>query len=103
MEVIRDATWTICLTDAMKMYRVSEANEKCYKLADATWKMKMKYIQNDDRRKERSLILLEAGTPAPAVVKALRTSHKLCQATTMAGNPCKFKAVCGDFCKKHKI
>lgn len=101
MEVIRDATWTICLTDAMKMYRVSEANEKCYNLADATWKMKMKYIQNDDRRKERSLILLEAGTPA--TIKVQRTSHKKCQATTMAGNPCKFKAVCGDFCKKHKI
>ena len=26
-----------------------------------------------------------------------------CQATTMAGNRCKFKAVCGDYCKKHKL
>lgn len=101
MEVIRDTTWTNCLNDAMKMYRVSEANDKCYNLADATWKMKMRYMQNELRRKERSLILLDAAPKE--VAKAPRTNHKLCQAITMAGNPCKFKAVCGGLCKKHKI
>jgi hypothetical protein len=27
----------------------------------------------------------------------------VCQAVNMSGVPCKFKATCGRFCKKHKI
>ena len=30
------------------------------------------------------------------------TQH-LCQATNMNGNRCKSKAVCGSYCKRHKI
>jgi len=29
--------------------------------------------------------------------------HKVCQAVNMNNVPCKFKATCGRFCKKHKI
>ena len=31
------------------------------------------------------------------------TSHKICCATTMSGKPCRFKAVCGDYCRKHRV
>ena len=27
----------------------------------------------------------------------------VCQAVNMSGAPCKFKATCGRFCKKHKV
>jgi hypothetical protein len=32
-----------------------------------------------------------------------RTSKKICCAVTMTGKPCSFKAVCGNYCKKHSV
>ena len=29
--------------------------------------------------------------------------HAICRAVNLNNTPCKFKAACGDFCKKHKI
>tara|TARA_B110001452_G_scaffold76501_1_gene62146 strand:- start:459 stop:785 length:327 start_codon:yes stop_codon:yes gene_type:complete len=83
------------------MYRLGEPNEKCYKLADATWKMKMRYKKIENRRKENSSILLDAPPKEAAVDQ--RTKQKICCATTMAGKPCRFKAVVGDYCRKHKV
>jgi hypothetical protein len=101
MQVIRDALWTVCLSDATKMNRLREPNDKCYHLADATWKMKMRYKTIEDRKREHSLILLDA--PPKEVTPDQRTNHKICGATTMTGKSCKFKAVCGDYCRKHKV
>lgn len=101
MQIIRDTIWSSCLSDATRMYRLGEPNEKCYKLADATWKMKMRYKKIENRRKENSSILLDA-PPKEAVVDQ-RTKQKICCAVTMAGKPCRFKAVVGDYCRKHKV
>ena len=101
MQVIRDTLWNTCLSDATKMFRLREANDKCYHLADATWKMKMRYKKIEDRKRENSLILLD--TPPKEAVFNQRTNAKICCATTMAGKPCKFKAVCGNYCRKHKV
>ena len=101
MQVIRDAVWNVCLSDATKMYRLREPNDKCYHLADATWKMKMRYKKIEDRKRENSLILLDG--PPKDITPDQRTKHKICCATTMSGKPCKFKAVCGDYCRKHKV
>ena len=101
MQVIRDTLWTTCLSDATKMYRLREPNDKCYHLADATWKMKMRYKKIDDNKKANSIIFLDA--PPKEVVANQRTSAKICCATTMTGKPCKFKAVCGNYCRKHKV
>ena len=101
MEVIRDAMWNTCLSDAVKMYRLGEPNDKCYKLADATWKCKMAYIKYNNTKKNNAIIVLH--TPPKEVVIEQRTNHKICCAMTMAGKPCRFKAACGDYCRKHKV
>lgn len=100
MQVIRDAMWNTCLTNAVKMYRLGEPNEKCYRLADATWKCKMAYIKHDNVKKRSAIVVLDK---TPEVVQEQRTHHKICCATTMSGKQCKFKAVCGDYCRKHKV
>lgn len=100
MEVIRDELWERCLADAVKMYRVHEPNDKCFHLADATWKCKMSYKKHADKKDDRKLIFLDR---APEVVTETRTTKKICSATTMSGKPCSFKAVCGDYCKKHSV
>jgi len=100
MEVIRDELWNNCLMDAMKMCRVDEADDKCFNLADATWKMKMSYQKFDRKKQSRQIIVLDK---TPADVKESRAHVSICQATTMIGKRCSFKAVCGDFCKKHRI
>ena len=83
MEIVRNDLWNQCLKDAMKMYRIDEANEKCESLADATWKMKMSYKNHEKKKDSRQIIVLEK---APTVVNEQRNQVKLCQATTMAGN-----------------
>lgn len=100
MEIVRDDLWSQCLIDAMKMNRVDEPNEKCRNLADATWKMKMTYRKFDEKKQSRQVIVLDK---TPVIVKEARASTHICQATTMTGKRCSFKAVCGDFCKKHRI
>lgn len=100
MEVIHDSLWQTCLNDAIKMYQVSEANDKCYHLANATWILKNKYKQAQNRKDNRKTIMIEK---TPDAVNEQRTSKKICQAITMSGKSCSFKAVCGDFCKKHSV
>ncbi len=100
MEVIRDDMWNKCLTDTMKMYRVSEPDDKCLHLANATWKMKMSYIRHSKKRENRQLIVIEK---TPSVINEKRTQSVICTAITMAGKQCSFKAVCGEFCKKHRV
>ena len=101
MQVIRDTMWNTYLSDAVKMYRLREPNDKCYRLADATWKMKMGYIKHANIRKNSAIVFLDAPPKEPAIEQ--RTQHKICCAITMSGKPCKFKAVCGDYCRKHQI
>ena len=101
MEVIRDSMWSTCLANAVKMYRLREPNERCYKLADATWRCKMAYVKHENTRKNSSVIVLDA--PPKENVPEQRTSHKICAATTMSGKPCRFKAVCGDYSRKHQV
>ncbi len=57
MEVIRDATWEQCMASAMKMYRVKEPDDRCYHLADATWKCKMSYKKHEQKKSDRQLIV----------------------------------------------
>lgn len=100
MEIVRDSLWERCLADATKMYRISEPDEKCVKLANATWIMKKKYREHSEKKEDRQVVVL---SKAPEVVNEQRSTKKICCATTMSGKPCSFKAVCGDFCKKHSV
>lgn len=100
MNIIRDALWHTCLTDAVNMYRVGEADEKCVHLANATWVMKNRYTQAQKRKDHRKTIMIEK---TPEVVNEQRTSKKICQAITLSSRPCSFRAVCGNFCRKHRV
>jgi hypothetical protein len=93
--------WSTCLANAVKMYRLREPNEKCYRLADATWKCKMAYVKHSNTKKNTAIVVLDA--PPKENVPEQRTSHKICCATTMSGKPCRFKAVCGNYCRKHQV
>jgi hypothetical protein len=97
---MHDQLWERCLADAVKMYRLSEPDERCVKLANATWVMKKKYQEAAQKKDSRKLIFLDK---PPEVVNEQRTAKKICCATTMTGKPCSFKAVCGDYCKKHSV
>ena len=101
MEVIRDAMWNTCLANAVKMYRLGEPNDKCYRLADATWKCKMAYIKHNNTKNNKAIVVL--ANPPKENAPDQRTSHKICCAVTMSGKPCRFKAVCGDYCRKHQV
>ena len=40
-------------------------------------------------------------TAAAKAPSKLAADAKICKAKTLEGRPCRFKATCGDFCKKH--
>lgn len=100
MDIIHDSLWHTCLADAVKMYQVHSADEKCVKLANATWVMKTRYIQAQERKDHRKTIMIDK---TPEAVNEQRTSKKICQAITMSNKHCSFRAVCGNFCKKHDV
>jgi len=99
MQVVRDASWNLFLNDAVKMYRLKTPNEKCYKLADATWKCKKKYEEIKQQKDRSKIIVLDK--PPEINTREKQLYHKLCKAKTMSGKSCSFKAVCGDYCRKH--
>jgi hypothetical protein len=61
----------------------------------------MAYIKHDNSKKNRAIVILD-GIPKTNTPDQ-RTNRKICCATTMSGKPCKFKAVCGDYCRKHRV
>lgn len=99
MEVIHDELWNKCLGDAVKMYRLTEPDERCRKLANATWIMKRRYEQHEKKKNERTIKFLDVTPDEPRV----QLKNTICMATTMAGSRCKFKAVCGEYCRKHNV
>ncbi len=100
MEIVRDTLWNRCLTDAMTMYGVGEPTSACFSLANATWKCRMAYKKHEDKKDTRKLIVIDK---TPSLVNEQRKPRKMCCAITMMGSPCAFKAVCGEYCKKHRV
>jgi len=107
LQVIRDSLWEKCLADAVKLYRISEPDDKCIHLANATWVMKKKYKEAAQKKDDRKIIFineLETAKLVSDVKNVSRSkSNNICQATTMSGKRCSFKAVCGQYCKKHNV
>jgi sulfatase maturation enzyme AslB (radical SAM superfamily) len=60
----------------------------------------MAYKRHENKKEERQVVVIDK-PPEPTVTQ--RSQNKICMATTMSGKQCSFKAVCGDFCKKHRI
>lgn len=99
MEVIQDEMWTKCLGDATKMYRLDVPDERCKHLANATWIMKRRYKEFEKKKSDRTIKLIDTVPEAPRV----QIKNTICMATTMSGSRCKFKAVCGKYCRKHNV
>ena len=59
MQVIRDETWQQCLASAVKMYRIIEPDDRCYHLADATWKCKMSYKRHEEKKESRQVVVID--------------------------------------------
>ena len=97
MEVIRDSCWAKCFENAKRMCK----NEKdAGLLADCNWRMKKRYEQHYQRREQKMITVIDK---VPSLKQVSQTVCKSCVATTMTGKKCGFRAVCGDFCKKHKV
>lgn len=100
MIVIQDTLWQQCLNDAVKLHRLNTPNDKCYKLANATWKVKMAYKAAEARKNEHTIVFL---SKPPEEVRIENNRTNQCTAQTMSGKRCSFRAVCGCYCKKHNV
>lgn len=92
------ATYQSCLNDAMRLHRVDTPTEKCKHLAASVYKMKQRYREHEEKKKNKSIVIL---TETPKEKPITKQSGDICQAITMKGKKCTFKAACGGFCKKH--
>lgn len=89
-----------CLRDAMRLHKLSTPDERCAHLARSVFKMKSKYRQHEENKKGRSIkVIIEA----PKHVVEQKHATNICQAMTLKGKKCAFKATCGSFCKKHSV
>lgn len=75
------------------------------KKARAVWRIKNSYRKIEEARAAKSIKLIDIhDVPVRSVSCEKKSTQTVtCQATTLSGRPCKFKATCGNFCKKHMI
>ena len=67
-EVVRDKIWDKCLANAVDFYSLKEPDDRCHKLADATWKTKMSYKRLQLKKDSRMSILIDQ-TPDPTTLE----------------------------------
>lgn len=63
-------------------------------------KMRLAYKAHEDKKRSRTLIFIK---DLPERVVEKRSVTGICQALTMKGKKCSFRAVNGCFCKKHTV
>ena len=73
--------------------------------ANAVWKLKQNYHRVDQTRTEKCVKVIDYIQPSFTGTKPRSKSIHVCrcQATTLTGRRCPFKATHGDFCKKHMV
>jgi hypothetical protein len=81
---------------AKRLY--STKDEKCERFARSIHKLRESRKRYDDKRDKKRIIFLKE---VPEQMIQNRHAFNVCQATTMSGKRCNFKASCGNFCKKH--
>ncbi|BAT22061.1 hypothetical protein AR679_gp035 [Yellowstone lake phycodnavirus 1] len=91
--------WQKFLADA-----VAQGHPEPERLADTLLRAREKTLELNEKR-HKVEITTKKPTPAEcagavAGVKKV-TGGALCKAVTLENRPCKFRAVCGAFCKKH--
>ena len=70
--------------------------ENTDKLERAIARIKQKYEEYDQRKRDRSIMMTNKILESENV-----DTRNICRALTLSGKPCKFKAVCGNYCRKH--
>ena len=63
-------------------------------------KMRVAYKAHEDKKQSRTIVFLKY---IPERIVEKRSVSGICQALTMKGNKCSFRAVNGCFCKKHTL
>jgi hypothetical protein len=77
------------------------------KLSRAVWRVNESYRKIKEERAAKCIKIIDFNDlPKKSESGGTRKSlanNTTCQAITLSGRPCKFKATCGNFCKKHKV
>ena len=81
---------------ARGLYKNQE--EKCERFARSIHKLRESRKKYDDKREKSKIIFLEN---VPDKCLNTKKFSNICQAVTLKGKKCTFKASCGTFCKKH--
>lgn len=94
VEVVRDSSWYLLYKDAQ---RSGHGDEMCVTVANSIWRYNTKARQMKEARVGRSIRVVNHK-------KQVRTGaggSNTCQGKTKSGQPCRFKASCDGYCKKH--
>ena len=70
--------------------------EHADRLERAIFRIKQKYDEYEKGRKDRSIMMTNKILESENV-----DTRNICRALTLSGKPCGFKAVCGNYCRKH--
>jgi hypothetical protein len=97
MEVVRDDLWQVLYKDAQTSGRDDSV---CVTMANSIWRYTAKARQMKEARSGRAIRLVSHKKQVAAKTSASKRSQ-LCQGKTKSGEPCRFKASCDGYCKKH--
>jgi hypothetical protein len=95
MEVVRDDLWHVLYKDAQTSGRNDSV---CITMANSIWRYSTKARQMKEARSGRAIRLV---SDKKQVAKSRSKRAQLCQGKTKSGEPCRFKASCDGYCKKH--
>lgn len=105
IEVVRDAQWISILKDSVERDKIKDIKKLgfYFKLADTIWRARKRYEQiKQEKIDKRVKIVKEVDKKKVEPEKEPKEPKvNICQAKYLNGKPCRFKAVCGEFCKKH--
>ncbi len=95
----------VIVQSLVREYKMSSPNEKIMTMARSLHKAKLVQDKILTEKKKKSLKFCRFQDVSQRIEKCSRgqSTGTICKATNMNGNPCKNKATCGEFCKRHQI
>lgn len=113
--IIRDELWKKAFDHYIRLHK-HETNkddlmDRAVRWANGSWRVHQVRKEDEIERKRRSIKFLEKPPPIPMPNSSGssrgggRSGTKQCQAVTLSGRPCRFKATspCGKYCRKHIV
>jgi len=71
--------------------------------SDLSTRLQALYKELSDIKEARSIKVVSIKEVVEINARNKQVYSTLCQAMSMNGNPCKSRAVCGKYCKRHKF